>query len=247
MNPHELPDHDIMFASPACQGHSNARGTEKPRHDASRATAWVVVDVAEAKRPRFLAVENVPEFQKWALFPLWRSALETLGYSLNLQVLNASEFGVPQERLRLFVTGVRSGPPLPIHSPKLAPVPASGVIRWNDGKWKPIGNRLAPSTMVRLNAGRRDFGDRFLVPYFGANRTGRSITRPIGTLTTVDRYLVVRGDDCRMLSVDEAKEFMSFPASYRLTGTQREQTKQLGNAVAPAVSREIARQFLEAA
>ena len=37
------PAHDVLLASPACQGHSPARGTDKPHHDTQRATAWAVV------------------------------------------------------------------------------------------------------------------------------------------------------------------------------------------------------------
>jgi site-specific DNA-cytosine methylase len=46
-----------------------------------------------------------------------------------------------------------------------------------------------------------------------------------------------------MLSVDEAKRAMSFPASYRLTGNRAEQMKQLGNAVCPAMAQGIAEQM----
>ncbi len=39
----QCPKHDILLASPACQGHTHARGKEKPHHDAQRSTAWAVV------------------------------------------------------------------------------------------------------------------------------------------------------------------------------------------------------------
>src|SRR5947209_1468228 len=69
-NFHEWPDFDVLWASPACQGHSLARGLERSHHDATRSTAWAVVAAAEAKRPKFLAVENVCEFRtKWLLYP----------------------------------------------------------------------------------------------------------------------------------------------------------------------------------
>lgn len=80
----ELPDHDLLLASPCCQGHSRARGKDTPVHDDSRQTAWAVVDAAEVKRPRFLVVENVEEFKTWKLFPRWKGCLEDLGYSLSL-------------------------------------------------------------------------------------------------------------------------------------------------------------------
>lgn len=58
----DAPAHDILLASPACQGHSKARGTDKPHHDAQRATAWAVVTCAEVHRPAVVLVENVPEY-----------------------------------------------------------------------------------------------------------------------------------------------------------------------------------------
>lgn len=47
----QVPTHDLLLASPACQGHSRARGKERPHHDALRSTAWAVVSAAECHRP----------------------------------------------------------------------------------------------------------------------------------------------------------------------------------------------------
>jgi DNA (cytosine-5)-methyltransferase 1 len=55
---------DLLWASPECTHHSTARGG-KPIHDQSRATAWCVTRWAEALRPKWVIVENVPEFQTW--------------------------------------------------------------------------------------------------------------------------------------------------------------------------------------
>jgi DNA (cytosine-5)-methyltransferase 1 len=79
----------------------------------------------------------------------------------------------------------------------------------------------------------------FLVAYYGSVESGRSIDRPIGTLTTVDRYAVVRGDVARMLSVDEMVRLSSFPADYVLTGTKRDRVKQLGNSVPPLLAAHV--------
>jgi DNA (cytosine-5)-methyltransferase 1 len=65
----DAPPHDVLLASPACQGHSRARGTDRPHHDAQRSTAWAVVTCAEVHRPPVVVVENVPEFADWTLYP----------------------------------------------------------------------------------------------------------------------------------------------------------------------------------
>lgn len=249
MDPRELPRHEMLLASPACQGHSRARGTDKPHHDALRSTAWCVVNVAEVTRPRLLAVENVPEFLEWKLYGAWRFALECLGYRLAENILCASAFGVPQERVRLVVTGVLHGKRAPlIQVPRAAKVSARTVLEMDAGSWSPVerpGRSLA--TLSRIANGRRAHGDDFLLPYYGSARGGRSLDRPLGTLTTVDRYALVRGNRMRMLSVDECRRGMSFPDGYRLLGTRREQMKQLGNAVPPLMAAEVVRQLGEAA
>jgi DNA (cytosine-5)-methyltransferase 1 len=65
-----VPDHDLLLASPACTGHSDARGKERAGHDEMRATAWAVISAADVKRPQTVIVENVPEFSlRWEAYP----------------------------------------------------------------------------------------------------------------------------------------------------------------------------------
>ena len=70
----QVPAHDLLMASPACQGHSRARGKDRAHHDAQRSTAWAVVSAAESHRPAVVLVENVPEFAQWTLYPAWCAA-----------------------------------------------------------------------------------------------------------------------------------------------------------------------------
>lgn len=249
IDPRDLPAHDLLLASPACQGHSRARGTDQPHHDASRSTAWAVVDVAEVTRPRFLAIENVPDFRRWALYPLWTEALRRLGYDLSENVLNASEFGTPQERERLFIVGVRGGCAPQIRPPGLPGPSAKDIIDWDSPRFRPLSELRSSATHARIASGRARFGARFLAPFYGSGSglTGRSIERPVGTITTLDRWLVVDGERARVLSIEECRKAMGFPAGYHLMGTRRAQLIQLGNAVCPPVARGVVSQMLAAA
>jgi DNA (cytosine-5)-methyltransferase 1 len=249
LDPAAYPAFDLMLASPSCQGHSIARGTDKARHDASRATAWCVVNTADLRRPRALLVENVPEFRQWSLYPVWRAALEKLGYQLREYIFDAADFGVPQNRKRLFISGALEAP-IELEAPGSAPVAASTFLRFDrDVKWSPINKPgRAAATLARIERGRDELGERFLAPFYGSGSglTGRSIDRPIGTVTTIDRYALIDGDRMRCLTVDEYKAAMSFRADYKLTGTRREQIMQLGNAVAPRLARELVSQTARA-
>src|SRR5579884_465596 len=242
------PDFDVLLASPACQGHSRARGKEQPRHDATRSTAWAVVSAAEAKRPSYLVVENVADFTRWQLYPQWRWCLEALGYALTEQVLNAADFGVPQERRRLFIVGVHkdAGPALSIPQGTAAHVPASTILDDGAANWSAV-NRPGRSaaTLRRIENGRRRFGGRFLAPFFGSGSgtTGRSLDRPLGTVTTKDRYCLVDGDRMRMLNAGEYRRAMGFPTTYRMPCVHKLAVRLLGNAVVPAVMKHICEQL----
>jgi DNA (cytosine-5)-methyltransferase 1 len=104
------------------------------------------------------------------------------------------------------------------------------VIDFNAGNWSRVADKV-PRTQRLVAVGRAELGERFLLPYYGSTRTGRSLARPIGTLTTVDRYAVINGDRIRMVSIPEAKRFMGLPADYQLPEDHKTAMKMIGNAV----------------
>ena len=236
------PAHDLLLASPACQGHSPARGKEKPHHDALRSTAWAVVTCAEVHRPQAAVIENVPAFADWTLYPAWCTAMHALGYALAPMVLDSADHGVAQQRRRLFVVATRSKHPIELQLPKRDHVSAASVIDFNAGRWSPINKPgRSPNTLARIAAGRRAHGARFLAPYYGSGsgETGRSLDRPIGTLTTRARWALIDGDRMRMVLATEGREFMGFPADYQLPANEPQAWHLLGNAVCPPVAADI--------
>ncbi|WMC11699.1 DNA cytosine methyltransferase [Oceanimonas pelagia] len=246
----QVPAHDLLLASPCCQGHSKARGKANgnPEHDASRSTAWAVVSAAEYHRPEFALVENVPEFVDWTLFPAWEAAMNALGYSLAPHVVDAADLGVPQNRVRLFIVASRSKAPLRLNLPKLDHVPASSFIDWEGGRWSAIDKPgRAAATLERVANGRAQYGDRFVMSYYGNTKSGRDAGRPIGTITTRDRWAVVDGDRMRMLSADENLAAMSFPAWIQRPNNHRLTVHMAGNAVAPLAAKHLIEAIKQAA
>ena len=238
----QAPAHDILLASPACQGHSPARGKERPHHDSLRATAWAVVTCVEIHRPAFAVIENVPEFSKWVLWPAWTAALHSLGYALSPMILDSADHGVPQNRKRLFVVATRSKYPIELRLPVRRHISAADCIDFGSGQWAEIerpGRSIR--TLERIASGRCRFGPRFLAPYYGSGsgETGRSIHRPIGTLTTRARWAVVDGDRMRMVRASEGRKLMGLPTSYNIPMNEATAWHLLGNAVCPPVATDI--------
>lgn len=97
-----LPAHDVMCAGFPCQPFSVA-GLRAGELD-NRAYGWrEVVRLAGQSEPRAVIMENSPRLSKDATFPKLVSAFRSLGYHVHYQTLNASGFGVPQNRERLYI------------------------------------------------------------------------------------------------------------------------------------------------
>ena len=77
-----------------------------------------------------------------------------------------------------------------------------------------------------------------MVPYYGSASSDRgwSLDRPCGTLTRVDRFVVVVGEFARVLNVSEVLAIGGLPVDYPLAGTRRDRVGHVGASVVPACS-----------
>lgn len=238
---HNLPSFDLLLASPACQGHSQASQPKRRRfHDAQRATGWAVVECAEVTEPQTIVVENVPEFRStWRHYKRWRQCLEDIGYTVTEAVLNASGMGVPQRRKRLFVVATK-GPAINLDGLDTAPEPAFGpCIDWQGGRWRPV-SQARLGARQRIKIGRARHGRRFITQHVTGHK-GVPLDEPIRTITTQDQWAIVDGDKYRPLTIRETARAMGFPDSYRWPETARrcDTITGLGNAVCPPVASKI--------
>ena len=127
-------------------------------------------------------------------------------------------------------------------------VPASSFINFDAGNWQPIEKPgRAANTLARIAAGRAAHGDRFISSYYGNTKGGRSIQRPVGTITTKDRHAIIDGARMRMLSKYECRAAMGFPDTYILPEKHEDAVHMLGNAVCPPAARDVITAMLEAA
>jgi DNA (cytosine-5)-methyltransferase 1 len=109
----QLPDFDLLTGGSPCQDFSIA-GKRQGLEGARSSLAWEFIRGLRIKKPRYFLWENVKGVMSsrsgWDFANLI-SAFSESGYALWWQVLNAKDFGVPQNRERIFVLGVRNGSP----------------------------------------------------------------------------------------------------------------------------------------
>ncbi|TFV44852.1 DNA cytosine methyltransferase [Blastococcus sp. TF02A-35] len=119
---HELPGEGaatVVIGGPPCQGFSVA-GRMDPSDPRSR-HVWEFLEVVKRVQPEAFVMENVKALavnRRWSeLLIRLREEAHLAGYSTELHLLNASHFGVPQARERMFLVGTRSGSPLDLNPP----------------------------------------------------------------------------------------------------------------------------------
>lgn len=107
----DIPDHDLFTYSFPCQDVSldGSLGGMKEDSNTRSSLLWDCKRIIEGKKPKYLLLENVtslvnkrhkPDFDKWLLW------LESQGYANYTEILNSIDFGIPQNRKRVFVVSI---------------------------------------------------------------------------------------------------------------------------------------------
>lgn len=239
---------DLLLASPECTNHTCARGS-RPRDDSSRRTANYVLRFASDLKPRWIVIENVVHMRNWQGYEPIISGLSSLGYNVSAQVLNAADFGVPQNRRRLFLIADALATPPEIvggaQTIKSARTILDPIGTWRSRPLYRTGRAQATIERAERAIAELGTGKAFLIVYYGSDGSGgwQSLDQPLRTMTTLDRFGLVTWDAgqpmLRMLQVPELRRAMGFTRAFHLEGRRRDKVRLLGNGVAPPVMKAI--------
>ena len=260
------PDCDLLLASPACQGWSQAGqparqgtgGSHRPSKARARAkgqgdrnTSWAVLAAADTLRPRHIVVENVTDMQdKWgATFDAWLGVLQSMGYATAVHRLWAHEYGGAQERLRLVVTASLDGP---IHLQQTVATdgPTIGECLQADddaeNRWRDLAT-MSPRMLPLMRKAQRQAGKRCFWANVSESR-GRALDERFPTATTQSgtQWYLLDGERGRILNPREIARSMSFADDYWLPANREVAGKMIGNAIDVAMARNVVGQVLAA-
>ena len=106
----DIPAHDVLCAGFPCQAFSRL-GMEKGFSDTRGTLFFEIVRIAKHHKPKIIFLENVPglvSHNKGDTFETITNNLTNLGYKVYWKILEATMFGVPQKRRRIFIVAVRN-------------------------------------------------------------------------------------------------------------------------------------------
>lgn len=106
----EIPKHDILLAGFPCQAFSLA-GRQKGFEDARGTLFFDVARIVKYHKPKVVFCENVKNLvnhDRGRTFRVIKNILDELGYRVFYKVLNSKDFGVPQNRERIYIVAFRS-------------------------------------------------------------------------------------------------------------------------------------------
>lgn len=107
----KVPDFDLFTYSFPCTDISNA-GVQKGLEEGSGTRSsllWECRKTIEVKRPKYLLMENVKALVSQKFLPFykkWEQWLAEMGYDNHCKVMNAKDYGVPQNRERIFIVSI---------------------------------------------------------------------------------------------------------------------------------------------
>ena len=242
----DLPAAPIVMGGPPCQPFS-AAGKQSGLED-SRDGFPAFLGAVKRLQPELCLFENVRGmmYRNKDYFLAIQRALADLGYVVEVRLLNAVNFGVPQNRERVICVGHRGS----------FDWPTEQAVRVSAGEaLGPLANHV-PSDAKFLTPSM----DAYIARYEEASKcvTPRDLhlDRPARTLTTrnlsgatSDMHRIRLPDGRRrMLQVREAARLQSFPDWFEFFGTESSAMKQIGNSVAPLFAKQLAlaaRRYLE--
>ena len=246
----EVPRHDILIGGFPCQPFSHA-GLKRGFEDTRGTLFFDVARIIDHRKPSMVLLENVKGFtthDKGRTMAVVKETLEELGYNVFHKVLNAKDFGVPQNRERVFIVAINKkkmgsiGFEYP--TPKKVETKLGDILDAKVDEKYTISNKLWAGHKRRLKEHRAK-GNGFGYSLFN--------TKSAYTSTISARYykdgseILIEQKDAnpRKLTPREAARLQGFPERFKIPVSDNQAYKQFGNSVAVPVIHAIAKNMVK--
>ncbi|MDY5124184.1 MAG: DNA (cytosine-5-)-methyltransferase [Treponema sp.] len=245
INVEDIPDFDVLAGGFPCQPFSSIGKREGFKHKTQGTLFFYIAEIIKAKQPKAFILENVTGLLTHDEGRTYETIMDVLqnelNYNVKAQVLNSANFGVPQERKRLYFIGFRkdvysSEIKFPDGNEKKVGI---GQFVEKDAKGPSISKHLQQTYIFKKDDGHPEIIDSnsdFPVKTLCASY--HKIQRITGTF--------VRGGETglRLLTENECKAIMGYPRDFKIPVSRTQMYHQFGNSVAVPVVEKLAEEIV---
>lgn len=256
IKPEDIPDFDVLCAGFPCQSFSIS-GKQQGFYDKTRGTLFFdILRILDHKKPKAFILENVKNLEhhdKGRTLTIMLESLNELGYTVNYRILNAKDFGVPQNRERVVLVGSRENKIFDFEN--IAKNPVNSMLSFLD---KDSNNfeylNDDEYTLIDKEHIKRQASDLIFVGYRnkkmringvkkGTEHLSRVHRQPnriysaegvnptIASQESSGRYFILLNNKVRKLTLNECFKFMGFPKNFIKIGAEADLYARIGNSI----------------
>lgn len=257
-------DIDLFVGGSPCQAFS-IMGYQKGFDDTRGTLFYDYARLVSEIRPKVFIYENVQGMLKHDHGNTWKvikSVFEGLNYSLNIQVLDAKDYGIPQTRRRLFVVGFRND--LNVHNFQFPnPIQLNFTLQDFLQTTTSYGNFKSIDSKIVINKIPEEIDDKYFLSELVRNHvmsggTGNYYTKPEIDLTIarpllctmhkmhragVDNYVTYK-NKIRKLTPRECLRLMGYDDSFNIVVSDLQTYRQAGNSIVVDVMMAVLRSII---
>lgn len=247
IKPEEIPSFDVLLAGFPCQPFSQA-GKKLGLADTRGTLFFDIAKIVEHHKPTVVFLENVKRFKSHdggRTFETIKTILEGLGYDIYAQVLNAKNFGVPQNRERIYIVGFLGKADFTFPKPYEKEVRLGDILEKDPDPKYTISDKLWAGHQRRKKE-HLEKGNGFGYSLFNEDSKYTSTISARYYKDGSEILIEQKGKNPRKLTPREAARLQGFPDDYVLSTSDSQAYKQFGNSVAVPVIKAIAKEIEKA-
>ncbi|RMC39080.1 DNA (cytosine-5-)-methyltransferase [Lactobacillus sp. ESL0233] len=251
INAEDIPNHDILVGGFPCQAFSQA-GKKLGFADTRGTMFFEIARILKAKKPKAFLLENVKNLRTHdhgKTYKVIISTLKELGYKTTTMLFKARDFGVPQNRERIYIVGF-DPKQVPNYLDFCKPIPPKTKTKVGNILETKVDSKYTISDKLWAGHQRRKIQNKLKGRGFGY-----TIVSPQSpyTNTLSARYykdgseilIEQKNKNPRKITPREASRLQGFPSDYIIPVSDTQAYKQFGNSVAVPVVNAIAKQIIK--
>ncbi|MDD4333908.1 MAG: DNA cytosine methyltransferase [Candidatus Pacebacteria bacterium] len=246
INAEEIPNFDFLLAGFPCQPFSQA-GLKKGFEDTRGTLFFEIARIVEYHKPSVLFLENVRNLashDNGKTLQVIKKTLEDLGYNVFFKILNAKDFGVPQNRARIYIIGFKDKVEFKFPSELKIDTKLGNILENKVADKYTLSDKLWAGHQ-RRKAEHKSKGNGFGYSIFDRDSKYTSTISARYYKDGSEILIKQKNLNPRKITPREAARLQGFPDTFKIGVSDTQAYKQFGNSVSVPVIKALAKQIIK--